>query len=40
MAVQAIEGLGGQNPMTMESYYIQKKDLRESKYENMLFPIE
>ena len=40
MAVQALEGLGGQNPMTMESYYIQKKDLRESKYENMLFPIE
>lgn len=40
MAIEALEGLRGQAPVEMESYYIQKKDLREPEYEKLLFPIE
>ncbi len=40
MAAQASEGSGGQKTRTMDSYYIEKKDLREPAYEKMLYPIE
>lgn len=40
MAIQVLEGLRNQPPMIMESYYIEKEDLREPAYEKMLFPIE
>lgn len=38
--IEALEGLRGQEPVKMESYFIQKKNLREPAYEKMLFPIE
>ena len=38
-AVRALEGAGSV-PTVMESYYIEKKDLREPAYEKMLYPIE
>lgn len=40
MAVEALEKRGGREPLVMESYYIEKKDLRKSEYEKMLFPME
>lgn len=38
-AVRALEGAGSV-PTVMESYYIDKKDLRDPAFEKMLFPIE
>ena len=38
-AVRALEGAGSV-PTVMESYYIEKKDLRDPAFEKMLFPIE
>lgn len=38
-AVRALEGAGSV-PTVMESYYIEKKDLRDPVFEKMLFPIE
>lgn len=40
MAIEALEKRGGREPLVMESYYIEKKDLRKSEYEKMLFPME
>lgn len=40
MAVGELEKAGTGKTMTMDSYYIEKKDLREPKYEKMLFPVE
>lgn len=40
MAVEALEGRKTQKTMVMDSYYIEKKDLREPKYEKVLFPME
>ena len=40
MAIQALEEKDSQRPMTMDSYYIEKRDLREPKYEKILFPVE
>lgn len=40
MTIQKLEGLEIKTPMMMDYYYIEKKDLRESAYEKMLFPIE
>lgn len=40
MAVQALEDSGRQMPVVMDSYYIEKQDLRKPEYEKMLFPIE
>lgn len=40
MAVEELEGGGDGESMTMDSYYIEKEDLREPKYEKMLFPME
>ena len=39
-AVRALEGDVVQNPVIMDSYYIEKDDVREPDYEKMLFPIE
>ena len=40
MAVEELEKMGAGKTMTMDSYYIEKDDLREPKYEKMLFPVE
>lgn len=40
MAVEELERGGDGESMTMDSYYIEKEDLREPKYEKMLFPME
>ncbi|MCM1126312.1 MAG: substrate-binding domain-containing protein [Lachnospiraceae bacterium] len=40
MAVQALEGKEVKEPLIMESYYIEKKDLRKPEYEKILFPME
>ncbi len=40
MAIEALEGKGGQESLIMESYYIEKKDMRKPEYEKMLFPME
>ena len=40
MAVGALERGGDRDSMVMDSYYIEKEDLREPKYEKMLFPVE
>lgn len=40
MAVDALEGKAQGEPLVLESYYIEKEDLREPKYEKMLFPVE
>lgn len=40
MAVGALEREGDRDSMVMDSYYIEKEDLREPKYEKMLFPVE
>lgn len=40
MAVEALEGKKIKEPLVMDSYYIEKKDLREPKYEKILFPME
>lgn len=39
-AVQALEGGGSQSRITMDSYYIEKEDLRKPEYEKLLFPVE
>lgn len=40
MAVRELENAGDGKSMVMDSYYIEKEDLREPKYEKMLFPVE
>ena len=40
MAIEALEGRDGRGPLAMDSYYIEKKDLRKPEYEKMLFPME
>ncbi len=40
MAVQALERAGGQILLVLDSYYIEKEDLRDPKYEKMLYPME
>lgn len=40
MAVKELEKAGDGKPIIMDSYYIEKEDLREPKYEKMLFPVE
>ena len=40
MAVQALERAGGQIPLVLDSYYIEKEDLRDPKYEKMLYSME
>lgn len=40
MAVRALEESGSQQPVTMESWYIEKEDLRDPVFEAMLYPIE
>lgn len=40
MAVRELEKAGDGKSMVMDSYYIEKEDLREPKYEKMLFPVE
>ncbi|MCI8888397.1 MAG: substrate-binding domain-containing protein [Hungatella sp.] len=39
-AIEGLEGLGNGAGKTMDSWYIEKKDLRDPAYEKMLFPIE
>lgn len=39
-AVQAIKKEQERNQFSLESYYIEKKDLRSEKYEKMLYPID
>lgn len=40
MAAQAVESSGIQKTLTMDSYYIEKEELRNPVYEKMLYPIE
>ena len=40
MAIEMLERKGGRAPLIMDSYYIEKKDLRNPEYEKMLFPME
>lgn len=40
MAIQALEGTKDQELLEMDSYYIEKENLREPKFEKMLFPME
>ena len=40
MAVEKLERARAGGSMVMDSYYIEKKNLREPKYEKMLFPVE
>lgn len=40
MAMQALEDSGNRLPMVLNSYYIEKQDLRKPEYEKMLFPVE
>lgn len=40
MAVQALEGADGQDLLVLDSYYIEKEDLRDPEYEKMLYPLE
>lgn len=40
MAIRALEGKGGHETLVMDSYYIEKEDLREPEYEKILFPME
>lgn len=40
MAVGELERAEDRDSMTMDSYYIEKEELREPKYEKMLFPVE
>lgn len=39
-AIEALEKKSGQEPLVMDSYYIEKEDLREPEYEKILFPME
>ncbi len=39
-AIEELERSGTGEPLVMDAYYIEKKDLREPKYEKMLFPME
>lgn len=40
MAVQALEGTENREPLVLDSYYIEKEDLRKPEYEKMLYPME
>ena len=40
IAVCALEGEDSRSPLTLDSYYIEKEDLREPEYEKMLYPME
>lgn len=40
MAIQALEGKGVKETLVMNSYYIEKDNLREPEYEKILFPME
>ena len=40
IAVRALESAGGVSDVAMDSFYIEKEDLRDPAYEKMLFPIE
>lgn len=40
MAIQLLEGKDHHESLVMESYYIEKEDLREPEYEKILFPME
>lgn len=40
MAIQVLEGQAGQTRVQMDSYYIERQDLRKREYEKMLYPIE
>lgn len=39
-AVEAIQGVWRRNQVPMETYYIERQDLRDQKYEKLLYPIE
>ncbi len=39
-AVRELEGNGKKEALVMDSYYIEKEDLREEFFERMLFPVE
>ena len=39
-AVEAVDGSSANQEAVLESYYIEKEDLRTSRYEKMLYPIE
>ena len=39
-AVEAAKGRPAKERVVLENYYIEKEDLRTSKYEKMLYPIE
>lgn len=40
MAVRSLEGEDSRNPLMLDSYYIEKEDLRDPEYEKMLYPME
>ena len=40
MAVQALERAGSPKALALDSYYIEKEDLRDPEYEKMLYPME
>lgn len=40
MAVEALEGKTPGEMLTLDSYYIEKENLRDSEYEKMLYPVE
>ena len=40
MAVQALEGAESPETLVLDSYYIEKEDLRDPEYEKMLYPVE
>ena len=39
-AVEAIEKRGDRDQIVLESYYIEKDDLKETRFEKILYPIE
>lgn len=40
MAIEALEGKTPRAALILDSYYIEKEDLRDSEYEKMLYPVE
>lgn len=40
MAIQELEGKVAETPLEMDSYYIEREDLRKPEYEKLLFPVE
>ena len=40
MAIQALEAGGGHRRLKLDSYYIEKEDLRRPEYEMLLYPVE